>query len=126
MCQNVSDRLSKYNHINSIPVYHPPYREEKYYCDESYDYIFYPSRLEELKRQDLLIKAMQYTTTGIVAIIAGDGGQKENYQNLIDSLNISHKVKLIGYISQEEKETYYARSLGVFLLLLMKTMGILH
>ena len=57
---------------------------------------------------------MQYTTTNISAIIAGTGGQKENYQNLIDSLNLANKVKLIGYISQEEKETYYARSLGVF------------
>lgn len=114
MCQNISNRLSKYNNISSTHLYHPPYREDKFYCDESYDYIFYPSRLEELKRQDLLIKAMQYTKTDIVAIIAGTGGQKENYQSLIDSLNLSQKVKLVGYISQEEKEAYYARSLGVF------------
>ncbi len=114
MCQNVSNRLEKYNGITSTPIYHPPYHEEKFYCDEPYDYVFYPSRLESLKRQDLLIKAMQYTTTNISAIIAGTGGQKENYQNLIDSLNLANKVKLIGYISQEEKETYYARSLGVF------------
>ncbi len=114
MCQNISNRLLKYNNITSTPIYHPPYREDKFYCEDSYNYIFCPSRLEELKRQDLLIKAMQYTKTDIVVIIAGDGGQKDNYENLIKSLNISHKVKLIGYISQEEKETYYARSLGVF------------
>jgi len=114
MCQNISNRLRKYNDIEATPLYHPPYREDKFYCDDSYDYIFYPSRLEKLKRQDLLIRAMQYTTTDIVAIIAGTGGQKEVYEKLIKSLDLSHKVKLVGYISQEEKETYYARSLGVF------------
>ncbi|RXK12282.1 glycosyl transferase [Halarcobacter mediterraneus] len=114
MCQNVSNRLMKYNNISSIPLYHPPFREEKFYCEESYDFIFCPSRLEELKRQDLLIQAMQYTKTNVVAIIAGTGGQKENYEKQIKSLKLVDKVKLIGHISDEEKETFYARSLGVF------------
>jgi glycosyltransferase involved in cell wall biosynthesis len=114
MSQNISSRLAKYNNIDAKPLYHPPYREERFYCEDSYNYIFYPSRLEKLKRQDLLIKAMQYTTTDTVAIIAGSGGQKDSYKRLIKLLNISHKVKLVGYISQKEKETYYARSLGVF------------
>lgn len=114
MCQNVSNRLIKYNGLDSIPVYHPPLYEDKFYCEDSYDYIFYPSRLENLKRQDLLIKAMQYTKSPTVSIIAGVGGQQEYYQKLISSLNLSHKVKLIGYISQEEKESYYSRCLGVF------------
>lgn len=114
MCQNVSNRLTKFNNIFSIPLYHPPFREDKFYCEESYDYIFCPSRLEELKRQDLLIKAMQFTTTNVVAIIAGTGGQKENYEKLIKSLKLENKVKLIGHISDEEKEAFYARSLGVF------------
>jgi len=114
MCQNVSNRLKTYNNIDSIPVYHPPFGEEKFYCDESYDYIFYPSRLEELKRQDLLIKAMQYTKSPIVAIIAGMGGQYENYKQMIRELNVSDKVSLIGDFTDEEKYTLYARSLGVF------------
>ena len=113
MCHNVSNRLEKYNKVSTIPVYHPPANEEKFYCDESYGYIFYPSRLEELKRQDLLIKAMQYTKSPIVAIIAGAGGQYENYLKLIEKLNVNSKVSLIGHISEEEKIVLYARSLGV-------------
>jgi len=114
MCENVTNRLQKYNNVSSIPVYHPPAYEKNFYCEESYDYIFYPSRLEELKRQDLLIEAMKYTKTDVCVIIAGDGGQKQNYQNLIVSNKLEKKVKLVGFISQREKETYYARSLGVF------------
>jgi len=114
MCENVTNRLLKYNNISSKPVYHPPAFEENFYCEESYDYVFYPSRLEELKRQDLLIEAMRYTTTEVCAIIAGDGGQRQNYEMLIKKHHLEKKVKLVGFISQAEKETYYARSLGVF------------
>jgi len=92
MCENVSNRLFKYNNLLSTPVYHPPAFEENFYCEESYDYVFYPSRLD----------------------IAGDGGQRQNYESLIKKHHLEKKVKLVGFISQAEKETYYARSLGVF------------
>ncbi len=112
--KNVSGRLKKYNNIDAIPLYHPPANEEKFYCEEHYGFIFYPSRLEQLKRQDLLIKAMQYTKTKAVAIIAGEGGHFKKYKQMILDLNVSDKVSLIGHISEEEKYTLYARSLGVF------------
>ncbi len=114
MCHNVSNRLKKYNDISAVPVYHPPANEKNFYCDDSYGFIFYPSRLEELKRQDLLIKAMQYTKSKAVAIIAGDGGQLENYKQMVTDLKVSDKISLIGRFSEEEKYTLYARSLAVF------------
>jgi len=114
MCQNISNRLKKYNGIDSTPIYHPPANKEKFYCEESYNFIFFPSRLEELKRQELLIKAMQYTRSPIKAIIAGEGGQFDNYTRLISSINIADKVRLIGHISDEEKYALYARCIAVF------------
>jgi glycosyltransferase involved in cell wall biosynthesis len=114
MCQNITNRLKKHNDLESIPIYHPPANEERFYCDESYDFIFYPSRLEELKRQKLLIEAMQYTTSPVVSIIAGNGGQFNIYKQLINKLGVADKVSLIGHIDEEEKYTLYARSLGVF------------
>ena len=114
MSQTVSNRLKKYNNIDSTPIYHPPFGEDCFYCDEPHNYIFYPSRLEELKRQDLLIEAMRYTRSPLKAIIAGEGGQISRYQQLISKHNLNDKVKLIGQISEEEKYVLYARSLGVF------------
>lgn len=114
MSKNVSLRLKKYNDIYSIPLYHPPYGEGRFYCEEPYDYIFYPSRLESHKRQDLLIKAMKFTKTPVKALIVGVGGQAKRYQQLIEDLGLSHRVKLIGFISEDEKYTLYARSLAIF------------
>ena len=53
----VSSRLQKYNHIESEPLYHPPHAWQHFYNQEAQDFIFFPSRLEELKRQGLLIEA---------------------------------------------------------------------
>ncbi len=112
--KNVSKRLKYYNNIASIPLYHPPQNADKFFCGESYGYIFCPSRLELLKRQDLLIKAMQYTKSNVVAIIAGTGGQLTYYEQLVKELNLSDKVGLIGFINEEEKILLYARCLAVF------------
>jgi len=111
--KNVSQRLVKYNCINSIPLYHPPYEEEKFYTDKSEDFIFLPSRLEKLKRQDLLIEAMSFTKSPLKAIIAGEGSHFKIYKELIERLNLGHKVKLIGKVTQEEKFNYYANALAV-------------
>ena len=114
MSKTVAARAKKYNNIDSTALYHPPFNEERFYHEEPYNYIFFPSRLEELKRQYLLIEAMRYVKTPIKAIIAGEGGQKIKYAQMIEKYDLKDKVKLIGEISEEEKYTLYARSLGVF------------
>lgn len=114
MCQNVSNRLQKYNGIDATPVYHPPKDAEKFFTEPSENFIFCPSRLESLKRQDLLIKALQFTKSPIGIIIAGEGGQMDNFRKLTEDLGLNHKVRFVGHISEQEKRLYYARSLAVF------------
>ncbi len=61
--QAVADRLQHYNRIESAPLYHPPPRDGHLRSGEYGDYVFYPSRLEPQKRQELLIRAMRHTQT---------------------------------------------------------------
>lgn len=110
----VSDRLLNFNKIKSSPVYQPPANEDLFYCDQQLDYIFFPSRLESLKRQELLIRAMTYCQSPVAALIAGDGGIRENLQQLICELGVSDRVRLIGRVSDDEMRALYANSLGVF------------
>ena len=112
--RNVSKRLKKFNNIDSQPLYHPPPNAHLYYTADIWPYIFYPSRLEILKRQDLLIKAFKFVKSPVKAIIAGKGGQEKYYRKLINDLNLEQKVALIGHISEEEKISLYAHSLAVF------------
>ena len=111
---NVADRLKLYNDVDALTLYHPPPNANNFYFEESWDYIFYPSRLESLKRQDLLIQAAEKLKSPIKIIIGGDGGQRLRYEALIKQKNLQDKVKLIGHFSDAEKYVLYARSLAVF------------
>lgn len=112
--KTVADRLDRYNGLSAAPLYHPPAGAEHFYCAEPWDYIFFPSRLETLKRQDLLIRAAKYMKSPLKILLGGDGGQRESYQALIERLGVGDRVKLIGRFGEAEKYTLYARALAIF------------
>lgn len=114
IAKTVSERLQYFNQISSIPLYNPPRLANYFYTAPAEPYIFFPSRLEDLKRQDLLIKAMQYVKSPVVALLAGEGGKKINLKQLISQLNLNQRVRLLGQITDEEMLGFYAHSLGVF------------
>lgn len=110
----VAERLVHFNGLSAQPLYHPPPHAERFVTAAPLDYIFAPSRLESLKRQDLLIEAARYVSVPVSFIIAGEGGQKQRYQQLIDQYDLSAKVRLVGRTTEAEKLAYYANSLAVF------------
>ncbi len=110
----VAGRIKQYNGLQARPLYHPPAQEARFYCQEAYDYIFCPSRLERLKRQDLLIEAARHLQSPVKILIAGDGGQFDYYQSLIDKYDLNQKVRLTGRFQDDEKFALYARALAVF------------
>ena len=114
--QNTANRLQKYNNIHCEALYHPPANHEKLYCQDYGDFIFYPSRIDKLKRQRLMVEAARYTKSNVKFIIAGSGSKVEmDYiTNYIQKYHLEDKVKLTGFISEEEKINYYANCLGVY------------
>lgn len=116
IAKNTSDRLKKYNGINSKTLYHPPLNYEKLHCEDYGDYIFYASRIDPIKRQRLLVEAMKYCKTEVKAVIAGGGSKAEiDYiNNLIKKHGLEKKVKMAGFISEEDKINYYANCLGIY------------
>jgi glycosyltransferase involved in cell wall biosynthesis len=114
--RNVSNRLKRFNDINAKPLYHPPQDADKFYCSDFENYIFYPSRLTDIKRQHLAISAMCYVNSDVKLLIAGmpDNVEYEKrLKRLIKENNLKNKVKLLGGISQKEKLDLYANALGV-------------
>lgn len=114
IAKTVSQRLEAFNGIASTPLYHPPLGAEAFYHQTAQPYIFCPSRLEKLKRQDLLIEAMRHVRSPVVALIAGDGGHRPALQQLIEQYDLTQRVRLIGRLSDAEMRAFYAQSLAVF------------
>ncbi len=114
--RNSADRLKKFNNIDAIPLYHPPMNYEELRCDSFGNYIFCPSRIDKMKRQRLLVEAARFLKTDTKIYLAGKASESEiGYLNsLISKYRLERKVKLLGFISEQEKIDYYANCLGVY------------
>lgn len=110
--KNVASRLEKYNDVKGIPLYHPPKNSNKFHCRGFGDYFLYPSRIEFVKRQYLLIEAMQYTKSAARIMIVGKGPHEDTLKSLVNKLKISDSVQFYGYASDHELIDLYANSLG--------------
>jgi len=111
------NRLLKFNGIKSEVLFPPLVNETMFYTEKMGDYIFYPSRVDNLKRQYLAVEAMRYTKSKVKLVLTGKGGCTEDEENifrLIEKYNISDKVTYINrFISDKEKYDFYACCLGV-------------
>lgn len=111
---NVSRRLKEHNGLDSAPLYSPPALASALYNLPAEPFIFFPSRLETLKRQTLLIEAMHHVRSPIVALIGGTGGQQRACEALIAQHALHDRVQLLGSLSAEQLCAFYASSLAVF------------
>lgn len=111
--QTVADRLRRYNKIESQPLYHPPPRACSLRVGEQGDYIFYPSRLEPQKRQELLIEAARHLRTPLKIVLAGGSGNAQHYDSLVKKHGVGDRVSLQGFVSEAEIVELYANALGV-------------
>lgn len=116
----VTDRLMKYNGVDSEVLFPPLMDSEIFSCGDYGDYIFYPSRVNRSKRQHLAVEAMQYTKSKVKLVIAGKGDTEKDEKYLfstIERLNLSDKVKYINrFISQEEKAEHFKNCLaGIYI-----------
>lgn len=111
--RRVVERMQHYNRIASRPLYHPPPAAQRLYCAEEWGYVFVPSRLESLKRQDLVIEAARLLRCPLRILIGGTGGQHERYANLIERHGLHERVRLLGNFTEAERLALYAHALGV-------------
>jgi glycosyltransferase involved in cell wall biosynthesis len=109
----VADRLARYNHIESEPLYHPPPRAASLRAGAQGDYVFYPSRLEPQKRQELLIEAMSFTRTPVRAVFAGSARDGAHYESLAKHVGVADRVEFRGFVSEEDIVSLYADALAV-------------
>ncbi len=111
--KTVAERLRRYNSIDSQPLYHPPPRASQLRNGAQGDYIFYPSRMEPQKRQELLIEAAQHLRTPVKIVLAGSSRDPKIYHSLIKKHGVVDLVCLRGFVTETEMIDLYAASLGI-------------
>src|SRR5215469_7767114 len=114
--ENVSSRLYKYNGLLSRPLYHPPSLHERLACRGWEPFIFYPSRIDPMKRQHLFIESIRYLRSDMSVVIAGGGEAKDirYLQELAREHGVESRVRFTGYINEETKIDLLSRCSAVF------------
>lgn len=114
IARNVSRRMREFCGLDSEAIYHPPEGEDAFYRAEPKPFIFAPSRIEALKRQEVLLEAMVHVRSPVVVLFAGSGGQLGRLGERIVELELFDRVRILGQVSRAELRAFYAHSLGVF------------
>jgi glycosyltransferase involved in cell wall biosynthesis len=115
--QNVRDRLWSTIRLSSEVLYHPSPVVEALLPMEPGPYgdaIFFPSRLESLKRQPLVVEAMQHVKTQVRLILAGGGPDEPAIREQIAKLGLGGKVEVVGRVPDERLYELYLGALGVY------------
>lgn len=114
--KNVSKRLKDFNGIDSEPLYHPPKHYGHYYSEEYGDYVLSVGRLAEMKRLDLLIRAMKFTDPGVKCLICGTGSSvvSDSLKQLAQEQGVAEKVRFLGFTPDKGLLKLYAESLCVY------------
>jgi glycosyltransferase involved in cell wall biosynthesis len=112
----VADRLLHYNNINAEPLYHPPDNSDAFFSSDFGDYIFYPSRIDKIKRQILLVSALKYCESPVRVILAGSNNPRalSEIMSVVAKDGISERVEFMGFISDKQKISLYSNCLGVY------------
>lgn len=108
--RRVGARLREHNGLEAAPLYHPPPFAGRHFGAKADPYVFFPSRFEEAKRQELLVRAMKHVRGAAAAVFAGEGGQIGAMRQLAAKLGIEHRVRFLGRVSAEELLALYAHA----------------
>lgn len=116
----VADRLKKYNDIAANAVLYPPLHSDHTFRPGPFgDYIFYPSRLTPIKRQDLAIRALKHTRTPVRLVIGGAPDAPHNLtelKELVRAEGLGDRAQLTGWLSEERKAELMAGCCGALYL----------
>jgi len=117
IAQTVSKRLKRFNGLDSTPLYPPLNNPDEYTCKEFGDFIFYPSRFDTIKRQHLLIEALEQTPPGLKAVLTGQTDSiygREMLARVERSSTLRDRVKILGLVPEQTKLELYARCAAVY------------
>ena len=106
--RTVSDRLWRFNQLDSTPLYPPPPHAGRYRFDELGDFLLFAGRLDRLKRVDLLIEGLARSAKEIRLKIAGRGPLEASLKELAEKRGVASRVDFLGFVSDDDLLTLLA------------------
>jgi glycosyltransferase involved in cell wall biosynthesis len=115
--KNVKDRLWSSLHIPADVLYHPSPAME-HLLDEPAgplgDYVVFPSRMESLKRQSLVVEAMQHAKSPVTLVLVGKGPDEQALRDQVLRLGLQRRVRFEVDIGDDRLYRLYEDALAVY------------
>ena len=114
---NVKERLWTSLRIPAETLYHPSGVSERLLSREPGpygDHIFFPSRLESLKRQSLVIDAMADVRSPVQLVLVGRGPDEQQLREQVRRLRLGDRVSFEIGVDDGRLEELYLSALGVY------------
>lgn len=112
-----SDRLKKFNGIDSEVLYPPLLSTDQFFCSEYGDYVLALGRVNEAKRQLLLLESLKHCRSAVKLVIAGKTESPEyaeSIRRMIRDRGLRERVQFIDrFIDETEKTELLSRALAV-------------
>jgi glycosyltransferase involved in cell wall biosynthesis len=112
--RNVAGRLAHYNGLSAEVLYPPPELDGRLYHHAYGDYVLVVSRLNVMKRVDLLVRAMAQAQSDARCLVVGTGPEEETLRKLARKLGAADRVEFLGYVADDDLASLYASALAVF------------
>lgn len=115
--RNVQERLWTSLRLSSEVLYHPSPICEALLPREPGPYgdaIVFPSRLEPLKRQSLVVEAMRHVRTAVKLTLVGEGPDEPALRDLATKHGVTDRVEFAGRLPDEQLYDRYLNALGVY------------
>jgi glycosyltransferase involved in cell wall biosynthesis len=114
---NVKNRLWNSLRISAEVLYHPSPATEALLATpprDYGDYLLYPSRLEVLKRQSLVVDAMAQTRSDVRLVLVGRGPDERQLRDQIRRLGLDERVRIEVGVSDDRLRELYLGARGVY------------
>jgi glycosyltransferase involved in cell wall biosynthesis len=113
--RTVSERLARYNGIAGEPLYHPPPMAERYKNAEPEDFLLLPSRINDTKRQALVVEALFHVRSNVHVRLVGRADSAASLDRLLQRAAAlpPGRLSFAGGVTEEEKLDLFARCRGV-------------
>jgi glycosyltransferase involved in cell wall biosynthesis len=120
--RTIQQRLAMWPELRSTVLY-PPAPQRPYRCDGYAEPFLFISRLEPLKRADLVIRALAAAGARASLEIVGDGVERAALERLAAELGVAPRITFAGRLSDDEMLTRLARCRAVVFPPLLEDFG---
>jgi glycosyltransferase involved in cell wall biosynthesis len=100
--RTIQQRLAMWPSVTST-ILHPPAPQRPYRCEGYAGAFLFVSRLDRLKRADLILRALAAGEgAGLTLTIAGDGEERAPLERLAAELGVANRVTFAGRVSEDQ------------------------